>query len=173
MVLKSALSGSLYSSLRLCRRCYDYCWKSNKQTELAHALIDAGADLVIGHGAHVMQEIELYRRRWVVYGLGNFMFMSPGRYQKKNVEPFSLAARLDVSENKEGFLASLRLYPLFSDNRQTMYQPRVVTEQEFEKVKALLLQHSPGSEKLKNKMSTGNDEVGRFISLNVSLEKLF
>jgi poly-gamma-glutamate synthesis protein (capsule biosynthesis protein) len=37
------------------------------------SLIDAGADLVLGHHAHVTQEIELYRGRYLVYGLGNFL----------------------------------------------------------------------------------------------------
>lgn len=38
----------------------------------AHAVIDAGADLVIGHGPHVPRALELYRERLVVYSLGNF-----------------------------------------------------------------------------------------------------
>lgn len=38
----------------------------------AHAVIDAGADLVIGHGPHVPRAIELYRDRLIAYSLGNF-----------------------------------------------------------------------------------------------------
>jgi poly-gamma-glutamate synthesis protein (capsule biosynthesis protein) len=44
------------------------------QEELAHALIDAGADLVAGHHPHVVQDLELYRDRLIVYSLGNFIF---------------------------------------------------------------------------------------------------
>jgi poly-gamma-glutamate synthesis protein (capsule biosynthesis protein) len=44
------------------------------QEELAHALVDAGADLVVGHHPHVVQDIELYRGRLVLYSLGNFIF---------------------------------------------------------------------------------------------------
>jgi poly-gamma-glutamate capsule biosynthesis protein CapA/YwtB (metallophosphatase superfamily) len=40
--------------------------------EFAHTVIDAGADLVIGHGPHVMRAIELYRDRLIAYSLGNF-----------------------------------------------------------------------------------------------------
>jgi poly-gamma-glutamate capsule biosynthesis protein CapA/YwtB (metallophosphatase superfamily) len=40
--------------------------------EFAHAVIDAGADLVIGHGPHVMRALELYRDRLIAYSLGNF-----------------------------------------------------------------------------------------------------
>ena len=38
----------------------------------AHAAVDAGADLVIGHGPHVLRGAELYRGRLVAYSLGNF-----------------------------------------------------------------------------------------------------
>jgi hypothetical protein len=40
--------------------------------EFAHTVIDAGADLVIGHGPHVMRALELYRDRLIAYSLGNF-----------------------------------------------------------------------------------------------------
>jgi poly-gamma-glutamate capsule biosynthesis protein CapA/YwtB (metallophosphatase superfamily) len=40
--------------------------------EFAHAMIDAGADLVIGHGPHVVRPVELYHDRLIAYSLGNF-----------------------------------------------------------------------------------------------------
>jgi poly-gamma-glutamate capsule biosynthesis protein CapA/YwtB (metallophosphatase superfamily) len=38
----------------------------------AHAVVDAGADLVLGHGPHVMRGMEIYKDRLVVYSMGNF-----------------------------------------------------------------------------------------------------
>lgn len=38
----------------------------------AHAVIDAGADLVVGHGPHVLRGMEWYRHRLIAYSLGNF-----------------------------------------------------------------------------------------------------
>jgi hypothetical protein len=38
----------------------------------AHAVVDAGADLVLGHGPHVVRAMEVYRGRLVAYSLGNF-----------------------------------------------------------------------------------------------------
>ncbi len=38
----------------------------------SHAVIDAGADLVIGHGPHVVRALELYKNRLIAYSLGNF-----------------------------------------------------------------------------------------------------
>lgn len=47
----------------------------NKRQEiLAHNAIDNGADLVIGHHPHVMQDIEEYKGKTIVYSLGNFIF---------------------------------------------------------------------------------------------------
>jgi hypothetical protein len=40
--------------------------------KFAHAVVDAGADLVIGHGPHVMRAMEFYRDRLIAYSLGNF-----------------------------------------------------------------------------------------------------
>lgn len=37
-----------------------------------HTVIDAGADLVLGHGPHVMRGMELYRDHLIVYSMGNF-----------------------------------------------------------------------------------------------------
>jgi poly-gamma-glutamate synthesis protein (capsule biosynthesis protein) len=45
-----------------------------KQTTMGHALINAGADLVVGHHPHVLQPIEKYRGKYIAYSLGNFVF---------------------------------------------------------------------------------------------------
>lgn len=40
--------------------------------QFARAVIDAGADLVLGHGPHVLRGMEIYKDRLVVYSMGNF-----------------------------------------------------------------------------------------------------
>ncbi|ANE48314.1 hypothetical protein SY83_20770 [Paenibacillus swuensis] len=47
---------------------------ADHQQELAHAYIDAGADLVIGAHPHVLQGFEQYKGKWIAYSLGNFIF---------------------------------------------------------------------------------------------------
>jgi len=49
---------------------------SPDQRTLAHALIDAGATLVVGHHPHVMQPVESYSHGLIAYSLGNFLFDS-------------------------------------------------------------------------------------------------
>ena len=47
---------------------------SDVQVELAHTAVDNGADLVLGHHPHVLQGIEEYKGKNIVYSLGNFCF---------------------------------------------------------------------------------------------------
>jgi hypothetical protein len=47
---------------------------SEKQKNVAHALADAGADLIIGHHPHVVQGIEIFKAVPILYSLGNFIF---------------------------------------------------------------------------------------------------
>lgn len=50
---------------------------NSRQTTFAHAAIDFGADLVIGHHPHVLQPMELYKGKYIFYSLGNFIFDQP------------------------------------------------------------------------------------------------
>jgi poly-gamma-glutamate synthesis protein (capsule biosynthesis protein) len=45
-------------------------------SEIAHAAIDAGADIVVGHGPHYLLPIELYKGRPIFYGLSNLSFQT-------------------------------------------------------------------------------------------------
>ncbi len=47
---------------------------NDRQAAFAHEAIDAGADVVIGHHPHVVQNIERYRGKYIFYSLGNFVF---------------------------------------------------------------------------------------------------
>lgn len=40
--------------------------------EFAHRLVDAGADIIFGHGPHVVRAMEVYKDRFIAYSLGNF-----------------------------------------------------------------------------------------------------
>lgn len=52
------------------------------QIPLGHALVDAGADAVLGHGPHVLHGVEIYKKRPIFYSLENFLF-----HQTKNETP--------------------------------------------------------------------------------------
>jgi hypothetical protein len=40
--------------------------------KFSHTLIDAGADIIFGHGPHVTRGVEVYKKRFIAYSLGNF-----------------------------------------------------------------------------------------------------
>jgi poly-gamma-glutamate capsule biosynthesis protein CapA/YwtB (metallophosphatase superfamily) len=140
----------------------NYKWRDKTQYKLAHVLIDAGADLILGHGAHMLQQVERYKGRWIVYSLGNFVFNSAGRYEKMGADPYSLVAQLTVGDDRGQKSMILRLYPIYSDNRVTNFQPYFVTREEFEKVSSLLHDHSRDPTLLENHLRTALDDSGRY-----------
>lgn len=52
----------------------EYKAANDRQKMLAHTSIDAGADLVVGHHPHVIQESEWYSGKYIMYSLGNLIF---------------------------------------------------------------------------------------------------
>ncbi len=65
---------------------------TQKQRDTAHALIDAGADLIVGHHPHVVQDVKKYKNGWIFYSLGNFIFdqyFSEGTMKGLVVEAFA------------------------------------------------------------------------------------
>ena len=55
----------------------------------ARVFVDAGADLIIGHHAHVVQSFEVYKGKHIFYGLGNFIFQYhdvPSKYNGQHFE---------------------------------------------------------------------------------------
>jgi hypothetical protein len=74
--------------------------------EFAHAAIDAGADVVIGHGPHVPRAMELYKSRLIAYSLGNFC-----TYAKFNLKGVSgLAPLLTYTLNGKGAFVEGRIH---------------------------------------------------------------
>jgi poly-gamma-glutamate capsule biosynthesis protein CapA/YwtB (metallophosphatase superfamily) len=84
----------------------------------SRAMIDAGADLVVGHGPHVLRAAECYRGKPIVYSLGNFVGV--GGLSAKNFA--AVSALLEVTVAQDGALQSINLVPL-RFNEQKLPQP--------------------------------------------------
>jgi len=136
---------------------WNYADKDDVQQRVARHLIQAGADLILGHGAHRLQEIDQFQDRWILYGLGNLLFNTRGRFSQTQSLPFSLVARLLIEDRGDALAIRLRLYPIVSDNRLVQYQPRPVTLTEFHQVKAFL----------KGAWPEGRDGLGYYLELSV------
>lgn len=77
-----------------------------RQRRAAHALIDAGADLVIGHHPHVLQGVEHYGGGVIAYSLGNFVF--------ENVKPIPRqTAILRTRFEADGCMSRVVMHPAF------------------------------------------------------------
>jgi len=74
------------------------------------ACIEAGADVVIGHHPHVVQEVELYKNKIIFYSLGNFIF---DQYFSKDVER-GLTVKLSLTDSK----VSYELIPIKGNKSQ-------------------------------------------------------
>jgi poly-gamma-glutamate capsule biosynthesis protein CapA/YwtB (metallophosphatase superfamily) len=73
----------------------------------ARAVIDAGADLVVGHGPHVVRGMEVVKGRLVAYSLGNF-----ATYGGMNLSgPNGLTLVLEVTVAPDGTFAGGRIHP--------------------------------------------------------------
>ena len=88
------------------------------QIELGHQAIDWGADLVLGHHPHVLQDIELYKGRLIVYSLGNFVFGS-----ESNRTNWSMILLLTFGNNS---LVRVEAVPIDVNNYRVKYQPRIL-----------------------------------------------
>jgi poly-gamma-glutamate synthesis protein (capsule biosynthesis protein) len=90
------------------------------QYAAAHAAVDAGADLVLGHHAHLVKAIEVYRGRPILYSLGNLTLLPRGPHG----EPLSASGRMDAQhtmvlrcEVRERRISRLSIVPCWLDTR--------------------------------------------------------
>lgn len=67
--------------------------------QFAHDVIDAGADVVFGHGPHVTRAMEIYKGRYIAYSLGNFW--TYGRFNIRGANGIAPIVKLKLKENGE------------------------------------------------------------------------
>ena len=65
--------------------------------EFSHEMIDAGADIIFGHGPHVARAIEVYKNRFIAYSLGNFA--TYGRFNLRGENGLAPIAKVWITED--------------------------------------------------------------------------
>ncbi|HHT9126155.1 MAG TPA: CapA family protein [Candidatus Brocadiia bacterium] len=102
-------------------------WGSNwgyapekEHQKFAHALIEAGADIVFGHSAHVFRGIELFKGRLIIYSAGDFIDDYAIDKIERNDESFVF-----VVEFNDSRVVRIRMYPIIIDNFQARLAPYV------------------------------------------------
>ncbi len=83
-----------------------------KDIHLARALVDAGADIVVGHHPHVLQGVEIYNGKIIAYSLGNFIFTNPSSPKGRE----GAILRVTAGDNGE---YSAMIIPTFINNGAT------------------------------------------------------
>ncbi|MFB3047181.1 MAG: CapA family protein [Acidiferrobacterales bacterium] len=96
------------------------------QSKLAHAAIDSGASVVLGHHPHILQGIEYYKHGIIFYSLGNFVF---GSYSRKATR--SIIALLNLRGAK---VLEVKLIPVNVDNIELVFQPQPLVEEQANEV---------------------------------------
>lgn len=78
--------------------------------DFAHAAIEAGADVVVNHGPHILKGIEIYKGKPIFYSLGNFIFQNetPLRLPQENYEAYRLGEDKHVADFNEARYSSDR-----------------------------------------------------------------
>jgi len=102
----------------------------------AHLCVDAGADIVVGSGPHVVRGMELYKDKLIAYSLGNF-----ATYSLFNLKhPYNLAPLLQVKITRQGALVEHKVLSFLQHGEgipkpdtalQAMKLIKALSEQDF------------------------------------------
>lgn len=100
---------------------------NSHQTMLARLAIDEGADLVCGHHPHVLQGIEVYKGKNIVYSLGNFCFGGNSNPSDKDTMIFQQTFTFTKDGLKEDNVTNVIPCSLSSEKSRNNYQPTPAT----------------------------------------------
>ncbi len=116
--------------------------------EFAHAMIDAGADIIFGHGPHVTRAIEVYKNRFIAYSLGNF-----ATYSRFNLSgPNALTPMIKIYTDEKGEFIKGQIIPFKQVKYQGLFYDN--TNAVIHKIKDLTTMDFP---EMNNKLIIQND----------------
>jgi poly-gamma-glutamate synthesis protein (capsule biosynthesis protein) len=110
--------------------------------EIAHAAIDAGADLILGHHPHILKGIEVYKGKVIFHSLGNFALELPFRFDKK----LKGTVRHEEIKNLNPGWETDPVYPMPPDTRKTILGKCLFSKKRVEQVSFLPVYLSSGAE---------------------------
>lgn len=88
---------------------------NSTQREMGHALIDAGADLIVAHHPHVLQGIELYEDKLIFYSLGNFLFPQWDTKKRYTFIPQMRLSKIITADGATNIKPEYYLTPILRD----------------------------------------------------------
>jgi poly-gamma-glutamate capsule biosynthesis protein CapA/YwtB (metallophosphatase superfamily) len=96
---------------------YFYSENRGNSVQFARTMIDAGADLVLGHGPHVPRAVELYQDKLIAYSLGNFL----GYRTLSTVGSLGTSMILQIQMDQQGNFQAGRIIPVALDDSGVPY----------------------------------------------------
>ena len=114
------------------------------QQALAHAAIDQGADRVLGHHPHVLQGIEKYQGKYIVYSLGNFCFGGNKNPSDKDTMIFQQTFTLENGEVVEDDAINIIPCRISSEDDYNNYQPTPAEGEEAQRILGRIQEYSQG-----------------------------
>jgi poly-gamma-glutamate synthesis protein (capsule biosynthesis protein) len=102
-------------------------YPNDYQQQLAHQIVDWGADLVVGTHPHVLQGVELYNGKVICYSLGNFCFGGNSNPTDKDTAIFQQTFTFVDGVLQTDISADIIPCRLSSTDSKNDYQPTVVT----------------------------------------------
>jgi len=104
--------------------------------EFAHGVIDAGADIVFGHGPHVVRAAELYKDRFIIYSMGNFC--TAGDFNISGISGYAPIVKVFVDEKGKfvkgqifSFLQVDKTGPVADEKNSAAKEIKRLTELDF------------------------------------------
>lgn len=109
-------------------------YPNSVQKDLARFAIDNGADLVLGHHPHVIQGIEKYKGKYIVYSLGNFCF--GGNRNPSDKDTFVFQQTFEFKNGEKTNNDDINIIPcsVSSIKNRNNYQPTPVYDEEAERI---------------------------------------
>ena len=114
------------------------------QVTLAKLAIDNGADLVVGHHAHVLQGVTTYKGKTIAYGLGNFCFGGNSSPSDMDTMIFQQTFTLDTDGSVTSEEPNLIPCRISSDYYINNYQPTPATGDEADRILQKIHDRSEG-----------------------------
>lgn len=114
------------------------------QKALAHLAIDEGAHLVVGHHPHVLQGIEEYKGRNIVYSLGNFCFGGNKNPSDKDTMIFQQTFTIQGDTVQADNIKNVIPCSVSSESGYNNYQPKILEGEEASRVLGRIEEYSNG-----------------------------
>ncbi len=145
IVIVSFHGGGEGSKFRHVNRKTEYCFGENRGNvyQFSHKMIDAGADVIFGHGPHITRGVELYKNKFIAYSMGNFC-----TYKRISISGIKgISPIIELKINKSGEFLSGKIHSVIQNhnigtsidpNKKALKEIKTLTSTDFPESKLII-----------------------------------